>query len=390
MNWPVVIQRGPDLNQTLSGIQFDKFGQPTGQEIFICDDWAQGFEWAKTNGHLEALFVKSGTIITDWTAWAALLNRYPHKGLIAHVIWHPGQVLHLDDQCWFMNTKNFDVNDFVATTVTYSMPRRSDQNLHDDYTPLWIAPGMDTACSYPVTKFGQGLIARQLQNNQIIVNWNNQARDIKFFLYRKKLNLEVFQDYKNIAENQLWIFNNEPVSTVKKQRLLAPGSGLYWILNILDPATQEIQIVDVSRVQVKFCQELWRNWNGVDYGNFVWDFISRNKLVHYELDNPNLTPLERLKLKSKKTFVEYVNHRFQGRIGEDFADAWTQAKQNKTVDFCNDNLITWVLSNDVDKYDDIWCSNILNYKWTLLHTTVDEYKNFQAKLNETKNKSTDV
>ena len=389
MNWPVVILNGPDLNQTLSGIQFDKFGANTNQEIFVCDDWTSGFVWAKDNNHTQVLFVKSGTMITDWNKWKNLVDQYPHKGLIAHLIWHPGQHLCLDDQCWFMNIQDFEATDFSCASVTYPQPVRSNQNIHDDYTPLWVSAGTGQI-SHSVTEFGQGLIARQLQNSRTIVNWNNLARDTKFFLYNKKPDLEMFRDYKNIAENQLWIFNNEPVTIVKKQRLLAPGSGLYWISNIIQPTTQQIQIVDISCIQIKFCQELWSTWNGIDYGNFVWDFVSRNKLIHYELDNPNLTPLERLKLRSRTTFVEYVNHKFQSIIGKDFAGAWSLARQNKAVDFCNDNLITWVLANNIDKYDDIWCSNILNYKWTLLHTTVDEYKNFQTKLNETTNQSTDV
>lgn len=378
MSWPVIILNGPDLNQTLSGIQFDKFGAITDQKIFICNDWIQGFTWAKDNNYAQALFVKSGTIITDWIRWKNLVDSYPHKGLIAHVIWHPGQNLYIDDQCWFMNVQQFHLDDFVCATVSYPKPQRSNQNLHDDYTPLWVTPG-ETMTTHPVTEFGQGFIARQLQNNHSVVNWNNSARDLKFFLY-KKLDLQVFQDYKNIAENQLWVFNNEPINVVKKKTLLTPGSGLYWILNIVDPATQHIQIVDISQIQVKFCQALWNTWTGVDYGTFVWEFINQNKLVHYELDNPNITPLDRLKLKNKKTFIEYVNNRFNATVGTYFEIAWTQAKQNKTVDFCNDNLITWVLNNNLDKYDDIWCSNILNYKWTLLHTTVEEYKNFRTKL----------
>jgi len=378
MSWPVIILNGPNLNQTLSGIHFDKFGAVTGQEIFICDTWADGFVWAQHNNHTHALFVKSGTIITDWINWQILVDSYPHKGLVAHLIWHPGQDPFLDDQCWFMNIQDFDLEDFAHTTVTYPSPDRSSQNLHDDYTPLWIAPGR-TMTSHSVTKFGQGLIARQLQNNRSVVNWNNSARTLKFFLY-KELDLEVFRDYKNIAENQLWIFNNEPITAVKKKTLLSPGSGLYWILNIIESATQEIQIVDISQTQVKFCRALWNTWDGIDYGNFVWNFIAQNNLVHYELDNFNLSPLERLKLKNKTKFVEYVNNKFSSAVNDNFFNAWTHAKQTKTVNFCNDNLVTWVLSHNVDKYDDIWCSNILNYKWTLLHTTVEEYKNFQNKI----------
>jgi hypothetical protein len=317
-------------------------------------------------------------MIIDWTKWKTLVNNYPHKGLIAHVIWYPEQEMYLDDQCWFMNIQAFDAGDFDCDIVSYPGPRRSDQNLHDDYTPLWVAPG-STLITHPVTKFGQGLIAKQLQRNCPVVNWNNSARDLKFFLYQE-LDLELFRDYKNIAENQLWIFNNEPVSVIKKKKLLTPGSGLHWIQNIVDPATQEIQIVDISKVQVDFCRELWHKWNGLDYGIFVWNFITQNKLIHYELDKPNLSPLERLKLKNKKKFVEYVNTQFNNIVGGGFESRWMQAKQNKAVNFCNDNLITWVLNNDICMYDDIWCSNTLNYKWTLLHTTAEEYQRFQTKI----------
>jgi hypothetical protein len=93
-----------------------------------------------------------------------------------------------------------------------------------------------------------------------------------------------------------------------------------------------------------------------------------------------LTPLERLKLKSQTKFIEYVDTTFNNAVGVDFEYHWSLAKQTKTVEFCNDNLINWVINNDVNQYDHIWCSNILNYKWTLLHTTIEQYKKFQEKI----------
>lgn len=379
MSWPVIILDGPLRNQTLSGIQFDKHGAITNQEVFICDTWIEGLTWAKQKKHTSALFVKSGTMFTDWHQWKLLIDTYPHSGLIAHLIWHPGKQVCLDDQCWFMQLDKFDADDFTVDTVSHPVAVRSDQNLHDDYTPLWIKPS-NTLTEYTTTAFGQGLIAKQLQSNRAVVNWNNSARELKFFLYSNNIDLIKFQDYKNIAENQLWIFNNEPVVVVEKPRLVSPGSGLSWILNIIDDATQHLQIVDISRVQIDFCQQLWSNWNGIDYGNFVWNFIKQHKLKHYELDNPTLTTLERLQLKKQSVFLEYVNNKFAKQVEDNFVDRWQQAKKTKVVEFCNDNLVDWVLKNNVSNYDNIWSSNILNYKWTLLHTTVDKYNSFQLKI----------
>ena len=380
MTWPVIIKHGPALNQTLSGIQFDKFGNKTNQEIHICNSWVDGFGWAKEKQHTRALFVNSGTVVTDWSTFCTLVNNYPHNGLIAHLIWHPTEHLYINDQCWFMNIQDFEPDDFSVDYVSHPLPLRSKNNLHDDYTPLWVKPSADQTTQYSVTNFGQGLIARQLLNNRSVVNWNNAARDLKFFLYDKPLDLNKFQDYKNIAENQLWVFNNEPITVVKQASLVSPASGLSWMLNIVDPATEQIQLVDISRIQIKFAQELWTAWNGDNYGEFVWNFIDVNTLTHYELDNPTLTPLERLKLKGRTKFIEYVDATFKNSVDKEFKHRWQLAQQTKTVNFYNDNLINWVINNDVSKYDHIWCSNILNYKWTLMHTTVDQYTKFQSKI----------
>lgn len=380
MTWPIIIKRGPDLNQTLSGIQFDKFGSKLCQELYICDTWVDGFRWAKKHQHQQALFVNSGTIITDWVQFKLLVDNYPHCGLVAHLIWRPMECLHIDDQCWFMNIQDFDEENFLVDYVKYPLPVRSDQNLHDDYTPLWVKPGGGQDVQYTVTNFGQGLIAQQLLSDRPVVNWNNSIRDLKFFLYNSQLDLTKFQDYKNIAENQLWIFNNEPVNVVKQSKLASPASGLSWMLNIVDTATEHMQLVDISRIQIKFAQELWTTWTGNNYGEFVWNFINVNKLIHYELDNPKLTSFERLKLKGQTKFIEYVNDTFNHTVGLNFEDRWARAQQTKTVKFCNDNLINWVINNDIRDYDHIWCSNILDYKWTLLHTTVEQYTKFQEKI----------
>jgi hypothetical protein len=152
------------------------------------------------------------------------------------------------------------------------------------------------------------------------------------------------------------------------------------MLNVVDPATKQIQLVDISRIQIEFTQALWTTWNGDNYGEFVWNFIDVNTLTHYELDNPKLTPLERLKLKGRTKFIEYVDTTFNNTVNKNFKCQWQLAQKTKTVNFCNDNLVNWVINNNVDKYDHIWCSNILDYKWTLLHTTVEQYTKFQSKI----------
>jgi hypothetical protein len=255
------------------------------------------------NEPIDVLFVKNGTMFTDWLDWKTLINNYPHSGFIAHLIWKPGQMPYINDQCWFMNIDKFNIDDFTVSTVCHPEPVRSKQNLHDDYTPLWIGPG-NKSTTYTVNNFGQGLIAKHLSNNQYIVNWNDSSRDIKFFLYTDVSALDKYKEYIDLSENQLWIFNNGPIQVIDAAKIVCPGSGLFWLLNIVNNNTEEIQIVDISKVQLNFCRQLWNTWNGVNYANFVWNFIIEHDIRHYQFDDPSMTALEKLQLKKKANFIE--------------------------------------------------------------------------------------
>lgn len=383
MNWTTVVLKTADLNITMAGIEYSYWGQVTKQSIIVCDTWEQGFQEAKQKGYSHALFVRSGTVFVDWAKWKLLLEQYPHQGLIGHLICHPGQPVYLDDQCWFVDLTQFDLADLTSTSVKYPAPIRSDQNMHDDYTPLWIKPGSDTV-DHSVTHFGQGLIARNLNNKKIVCNWSNAARDLKFFCYPAtdfaSVVRQKFLDYYTLSENQLWVFNNEELNLISRSKLITPGSGLFWMLNMVQDITEEIQIVDISQTQLNFCNELWTQWNGQDYGSFVWNFIKKYQLKHYELDQANLSDIERLKLKNSDNFKLYVNQKFDELLSKhhvvNFSQQWTTVKQHKILKLTRANLVHWMLDNP-DQYNNLWSSNILNYKWTKLNTTWNDYEKFQ-------------
>ena len=96
---------------------------------------------------------------------------------------------------------------------------------------------------------------------------------------------------------------------------------------------------------------------------------------------------EEIKTLKEQKNVLLLAHYYQNNDIQDIVDyigdslgLAQQAQKTKVVKFCNNNLIDWVLKNDVSGYNNIWCSNILSYKWTMLHTTVDKYNSFQLKI----------
>lgn len=390
-NFIVIVRRGPDLNATIGSILYDRFGQKTRQHVIECDTWVEGFRSAKINGYTNALFVDSGTVFVDWKQWLGLLENYPHQGLIGHIIWHPGQCPFLHEQCWYLDLDLFDETCLTDRVDSIPAADRSKKDLHDDYTPLYIKPGSGTPVMCKEKMFGQGLIAHQLARGLPVANWNNQMRDIKHYLYPQDQQtrqrwLDSQQSYMDLAQNQLWILNNEPINILNYETLLMPGAGLYWMINIIQPNVNKIHIVDISNRQIDFVQHLWNHWDGEKYGSFVAEYVKNNQLVNFEIDRADLSAIERLKLKSPARLETYVNERFdeilQSMEITEFAERWQHARLEKTIVCHRANLVDWVLDNDITDISAAWLSNILDYKWTKLNTLQQQQLLFVDKLQQ--------
>ena len=358
-----LLKKGKNFNYSLSSIKFNNFGKLINKNVTICDNWKIGLLNIQNEDWSHVLLIDSGTIFTDWEDWIKYLETYPVKDFVGHLIWKPDENFPiLNEQCTLISRENIDII-FIDEVVECPNPIRSKTNLHDNYTPLFISGDKKQMVK------SSGILANALNKNIAIANWNKLARGKKQFLYNEQDVKNFYNsqlEYINFIENQLWVLNNEPVHILNGSNLLTVGSGLFWIMNIIQDEVKQITIKDISKSQVKFCLELWNEWDGDNYGDFVYNFIKENKIENFQLDNVNFTKLDFLKLKKRTNFVEYVNDKFYKICDDlnikDFKSKWNNSK-NKSVS-CNLDNIFNVLKNN---YDDVWISNADNFKWTLLH-----------------------
>jgi hypothetical protein len=369
MNVVCIIRKGEDLSHTLASIKFDQFGEPLGIPYLTCDSWEEGF--CRAEQYTYGLFVDSGTVFYDLRGFLESIKNYPHQGLIGHII-DPKNVndyFYLHPQCFFLDLTLFCVNDFKETFIKKTcVPIRSTKNIHSDYTPLWLKKSSESK-SYSLTHFGSNLISKILELEKIVVNFSNALRNKKQFLHNNELKhrwLEYNNSYLDIATKQLWILNNEPIElNFKHNHLITPGSGFFWMLAAQSDQFDEIDIVDISTTQINFIKSLLENWTGTDYGGFVVDFMEKNSVIHYNLDQ-GITKLERLKFNNRKLLREYINNNCP-------SINWALVKTKK-INLTNENIITFILKqkNNVD----FWMSNILEYKFTFLTTSAADIERF--------------
>jgi hypothetical protein len=379
---PIIVLKGKGLAHTLASLQFKYYGERINNiKIILCDSWSAGFE-SVANNYKYGLFVKSGTVFKDIQLFLENLNNYPHRGGIGHLVdpKDPAQYYYLDDQCFLLELDLFNIDDFTHGVLEATNAKRSEQNIHHDYTPLTLQRATGTK-KYNNVKFGSRLISKLLSKTGLFVNWNNTARDNKQYLYNESQHdkwIEFNKDYINLATNQFWIFNNENWEIVNNDTITSPASGLFWVFNIIKNASC-VNLVDISKTQIQFAQHLWESWNGDDYGSFVYNFIKSNQIEHFNLGElTQRSKLETLKLSNQKYFVPEVNRLFDEALIkyniENFENLWNNAKQTKTINFFNDNIINWVLVNQPIGY--VWKTNVDSYKYTLLHSTYEDINEF--------------
>lgn len=371
MNLVFIIRSGKNLSQTLASIKFTQYGENTNLPYIICQEWNKGFLEAKRS-YRYGIFVDSGTVFYDVEKFLLALLNYPHQGLVGHIVdpKDDNEYYWLHPQCFLLELEYFHTDNFAcAENQSAVVPIRSKKNIHDDYTPLWLRQTNDIK-NYTNFKFGGLLINEILKRKKIAVNFSVTIRETKKFLYDIRNDLDWLasnQEYLNMATNQLWILNNEYFSLdFKHKKVICPGSGFYWMqaAQLVD----EVEIVDISQIQIKFVQELLDNWNGNDYGGFVIDFMQTNGVLHYNL-NKDLTKLDRIKFAKKDLLRKYIN--------EHAIKINWQLVKTKKINLYNQNIVSFVL-NKKPTTADIWMSNILDYKYTLLNTSYEDIEQIRG------------
>lgn len=141
---------------------------------------------------------------------------------------------------------------------------------------------------------------------RIVENWSDLAIPITAEKIDANLPYSVnFDDYIAMITNTLWIFNNDTLK-IKDGDIFMTGAGINWMFQ-----KGKTNIFDISKVQVKFIQNCIKNWNGTNYGKFVYDFIIKNKIIHYHCNLSELQNSDKSLIANKHEFIQHINDNFE-------------------------------------------------------------------------------
>lgn len=349
-----VIKQGPNFYKTLASIKFDYWGDPTNAKIFTVENWHELYDEYITFDTI--IFCSAGVVFDNIKKFIENIPEFVFTQ--GHIIEKNNQ-LFLHSQCFVVNgwkpPKEIFTNETLELKV-YNY-QKSNSNIHDDYTPTWVRKTNEKSLTKINSVFDK-LLWHNFDLHEYVVNFSKSQRQHKKFLYDDTEDL--FAEYNNLAQNSLWILNNEPNFMWKHKEFVGPASGTMWLLQCCNPVVESINLIDISKAQVNFAKKLL-DWNGKDYGQLAYDYIINSMNKHFHFDK-TLSDKERLEyMLDKNSFVEYVNQIFYAILPKDFESLWKNKKTK--IKITHGNLLEHYKIDQT-----VWLSNILNYKYTLVNS----------------------
>ena len=202
----------------------------------------------------------------------------------------------LHKQCMLVNLdyyKKFDkpvFGDKNSTETFVVKAKRHVKDIHDDYTPLSLAPTEELTICTPLVD-GWNFISTSLANDLTVYNFHPKIRESKQYIYpstsaeelSKQLNW--IQNIVDYAPQCVFLWNTENYKDLKYVPLDKPVNKLYSVAASFKPNMilnhfgfcdeTEVVFYDYSKPSLAFKKLLVTQWDGEDYPAFITWALSK-------------------------------------------------------------------------------------------------------------------
>lgn len=218
------------------------------------------------------------------------------KSLISKDFFIAGHILDRGDAYYELHHQCYIVNLTVYKQLGYpeigqqelgsihleTTPFRSKDNLHDNYTPLWVEQGK-TVQEYSHKAHGWNILRTAFDNNETVLVFDDTIRNNKKHFYPE--NPKEF--YKHLSwayQRQAYCANefihlestDNAIPSGTYRQLLVPASGLSWIDMIDSTATANVIMYDYNLAALDYWKEQVPKLSNVSYQFVHIDILHNN------------------------------------------------------------------------------------------------------------------
>lgn len=208
--------------------------------------------------------------------------------IMGHIADRDDGYYELHEQCYVINLQKLKrlgfpkIGEFSYYDAhTQIAPIRSDDNIHDDYTPVWIKPG-DTEKNYKHKWHGWNIIWVALKNNLPLLVFPEEFRNNKKYYYPSyessfiPASSYLYGKYNIASQTLFYPINTEDMYDLSFQgpvrQLIIQASGLQWLDYLVKYGYDEnttVRFVDYNLLALETMMVIVKRWNGIGYQQFV-------------------------------------------------------------------------------------------------------------------------
>jgi hypothetical protein len=279
-----------ELIRNLSDYVLSKITEHGFNVIQGIDEDAMLQEAAKDYTH--AVVLSTGTEFINGDEFFNEVEKEVYSGkeffLLGHIPDRDDGYYELHEQCYIINLKTYKelgcpvVGKFAYySSHTQISPKRSDENIHDDYTPIWVTAG-DTSKQYKHKWHGWNILSAAFANKKFVKPFPSRFRNNKRYYYPNYepafINACTYLYGKNqvAAQTLFYPYNTEHVAdtTVESplKQLVIQASGLQFVDYLTEYGYDEntvVRFVDYNLFALECMNAITQYWDGEHYMDFV-------------------------------------------------------------------------------------------------------------------------
>lgn len=216
--------------------------------------------------------------------------------ICGHILDRKDAYYEVHHQCYVVNLKVFKNlgmpivgQQDLGVPHQQKVPIRSKENLHDDYTPLWIKPG-NTLHEFNHRCHGWNIISVALENNQPVLVFDKNFRKDKIHYYPesrkdflKQLSWIYYKD-QECSTNFVHTKNTEGPYRIEQtfEQVVIPASGTNYLDKI---ESGSVIIYDYNEKSLDYWKEHLPRKEGISYIFVKTDLLIDKHLIESILEN---------------------------------------------------------------------------------------------------------
>jgi hypothetical protein len=213
--------------------------------------------------------------------------------LMGHIPDRDDGYYELHEQCYIINLNKYTelgqpvVGEFAFYSPHSQIdPMRSVDNIHDDYTPVWIKPG-HVLKEFKHKWHGWNIISVALAAGECVEVFPKEFRNNKKYYYPNyepsfiPASTYLYGKQAVAGQTLFYPFNTEQLVDIDFNgpigQLIIQASGLQWTKYLLKYGYDNntvVRFVDYNLFALECMHEIVSKWDGKDYSNFVKDYAT--------------------------------------------------------------------------------------------------------------------